>query len=181
MAFTTDYSNVKTSGPVPEGRYEVVFDFVGTEYSQNTGKTYVSIVLTIRNDLSQPYANRKLYDTMWPLNNPSAADKNCGDFSSKRINSMSMGAGLPSGVEYASIEEWCGAFADRVCKVEVKHETYKGKESVRVKYYNPTGHPVNNHNYDWTEDGDEEEYREEEVVETVVVISPTEDDIPFAC
>ena len=179
--FKTNYSEVSEGNVLlPEGNYEVIFKYVGESSTANNFPC-VDITMHVRNDVEQKYKNKPIFDNLYLVKEPSAADKECGGFSFKRIQSISKASGIPNGKEYANIGEWCSEFANRCVQVVIKHEiNNKGIVKAKVKFYNETRFPINNHV--WKNPDEEEVYitGEESVVLTpAVAAKAVVDEDPF--
>jgi len=191
QGFSTDYSGLSDSGTLlPIGEYEIIFKYLGEDVT-NKGSMYVNVTAVVRNDVDQPYKNKYVWDKLWHVKEPSAADKSVGGYSFKRIQMISKAAGLPNGKKYENLEAWCDELANKFVRITIEHEEYNGKTDAKVKWYNESKSPVCKHVWK----GEEEEYvvdREETVAVKVApvnqvqikakpVVDDDEDsDVPFS-
>lgn len=160
--FSTDYSGLNDGATLlPIGEYEIIFKYLGEDVTKN-GSMYVNVTAVVRNDVDQQYKNKYVWDKLWHVKEPSAADKSVGGYSFKRIQSISKAAGLPNGKKYENLEAWCDELANKFVRITIEHDEYNGKTDAKVKWYNESKSPVCKHIW---KDKEEEEYvvdREEE-------------------
>lgn len=143
MNFSTNYDDLGSS-LLPEGKYEcIVKDAFPSETKKGT--PYLDIRLVIRNDVEQKYQNKYIFHSIWKKKEPSEQDKQVDGYSFKQLMSLANAAGLPSGKNYASVEELCKDFVGKCVGVETEHDEYDGKTNVRVKYCNKTEYPECKH------------------------------------
>lgn len=134
--FTTDYRDVDTFDPIPPGEYEcIISDVETTKFS--TGSEGLKLTLTIRSDVDQTGAKRKLFDNLV------ASEK-----AMFRFQQVSKAAKLPEGLEYPTLVDFAKAILHKAVRVRVKHEMYNGEARERVSFYKEpehefTGDPVN--------------------------------------
>lgn len=143
MNFSTNYENIGNE-LLPEGKYEcVIKDAFPSETRKGT--PYLDIRLVIRNDVEQKYKNKYIFHSIWKKKEPSEQDKQVDGYSFKQLMSLANAAGLPSGKNYASVEELCKDFVGSCVNVETEHDEWDGKINVRVKYCNKTEYPECKH------------------------------------
>ena len=176
MAFTTNYSELKGDGLLPVGKYEVIIKYAGETVSAG-GTVYINLAMVIRNDVDQPYKDKFLWDSLFKKKEPTAADKSCDGYSSKRIQMISRAVGFLDGQHFASLEDWCEALAGRIALVEIEHDEYEGKTKARVKWYNETKHEDCYHQ--WEGEEEEEEYETDVKPATSKATVVDDDDLPF--
>lgn len=143
MNFTTNYDNVGTgSDLIPEGEYECVVKTAALNRTSQ-GKPYFDVRLVIRNDVSQKFANRYIFHSIWKKKDPSEADMQLDGFSFKQIMSLAKAAKLPAGKAYASLDEMGKDLIGKPVRVEIYHDTNpnNGQTKERVKYVNETKYP----------------------------------------
>lgn len=143
MNFTTNYENVGTgSDLIPEGKYECVVKAAAMNRTSQ-GKPYFDVRLVIRNDVSQKFANRYIFHSIWKKKEPSDADMQVEGFSFAQIMSLAKAAQLPAGKSYASLDEMGKDLIGKPVLVEVEHNTNpnNGQTNERVKYVNETKYP----------------------------------------
>lgn len=122
-----------TNNLIPEGAYEVILRDGGYMDSTPNRTVYMSVPLTIRNDVEQDCKNQIVWDAIWT----GSTDKHINF----KVGNISKGVGIAPGTEYATIEEWGKALRGKVMKVTVVHEEYQGRTNARVGSYALTGHP----------------------------------------
>lgn len=143
MNFSTNYDDIGNE-LLPEGKYEcIVKDAFPSETSHGT--PYLDIRLVIRNDVEQKYKNKYIFHSIWKKKEPSEQDRQVDGYSFKQLMSLASAAGLPSGKNYASVEELCKDFIGKCVNVETEHDEWNGKTNVRVKYCNKTDYPECRH------------------------------------
>lgn len=144
MSFGTNYDNIPQGGNelIPEGFYECIITNAEIRQTQN-GKYKVGFMLTIRNDIKQPCANRVLFLDIWRKKEPTPADDQVDGFNFAQLMAVSRAARIPSGQNFESLEQFLKALTGRLLIAEVKHEEYNGKPVVRVDSLNtaPTQFP----------------------------------------
>lgn len=145
MNFSTNYENIG-SELLPEGKYECIVKDAFLSETKN-GTPYLDIRLVIRNDVEQKYQNKYIFHSIWKKKEPSEQDKQVDNYSFKQLMSLANAAGLPSGKNYASVEELCKDFVGKCVNVETEHDdrNSSGKTYVRVKFCNKTDHPKCTH------------------------------------
>lgn len=133
MAFGTNYDDIPQGGGelVPEGFYECIITNAEIRQTQN-GKYKVGFMLTIRNDIQQPCANRVLFLDIWRKREPTEADEQVDGFNFAQLMAVSRAAQIPSGQSFESLEQFLQALTGRLLIAEVRHEEYNGKPQVRV-------------------------------------------------
>lgn len=141
MNFTTNYDNVGTgSDLIPEGEYECVVKTAALNRTSQ-GKPYFDVRLVIRNDVSQKFANRYIFHSIWKKKEPSDADMQVEGFSFAQIMALAKAAQLPAGKSYAGIDEMGKDLIGKPVRVTIEHSTYNDKTNERVKYVNETKYP----------------------------------------
>lgn len=141
MNFTTNYDNVGTgSDLIPEGEYECVVKTAALNRTSQ-GKPYFDVRLVIRNDVSQKFANRYIFHSIWKKKEPSDADMQVEGFSFAQIMALAKAAQLPAGKSYAGIDEMGKDLIGKPVRVTIEHSNYNDKTNERVKYVNETKYP----------------------------------------
>ena len=119
-----DVETKKTTTPdiLPEGSYEVYV----SEYSMDSEEKG-SLTLTIREDIEQDYAKRKMWVNL--NTNPNIAWK---------LSTIARAAGVPAGTDFDTFEDYMRAVTGKSMKVVAGHREYNGKTYVDVKGFYPT-------------------------------------------
>ena len=145
MNFSTNYDNIGSGNELlPVGKYECIVKDAVPDTTKN-GTPYLDIRLVIRNDVEQKYQNKYIFHSIWKKKEPSEQDKQVDGYSFKQLMSLANAVKLPSGKNYASVEELCKDFVGKCCNVEIEHDEYNGKTRERVKYCNQTSFPECKH------------------------------------
>lgn len=144
MNFSTNYDNIGGSGLLPAGRYECIVKDAVPAVTKN-GAPYLDIRFVIRNDVDQKYQNKYIFHSIWKKKEPTEQDKQVDGYSFAQLMSLANAAKLPSGKNYASVEDLCKDFVGKCANIEIEHHEYNGKTSERVKYCNQTAYPECKH------------------------------------
>lgn len=107
---------------LPEGSYEVFVE----EYKMDSEEKG-SLTLTVRDDVEQDYAKRKMWVNL--NTNPAIAWK---------LSTIARAAGVPAGTDFDNFEDYLRAVTGKSMKVVVAHREYNGKTYVDVKGFYPT-------------------------------------------
>lgn len=144
MNFSTNYDNIGGSGLLPPGRYECIVKDAVPAVTKN-GTPYLDIRFVIRNDVDQKYQNKYIFHSIWKKKEPTEQDKQVDGYSFAQLMSLANAVKLPSGKNYASVEDLCKDFVGKCANIEIEHHKYNGKTSERVKYCNQTAYPECKH------------------------------------
>lgn len=145
MAFSTDYSNVKEgSDLLPEGAYECIITLACSS-STKSGTPCFEIHFVIRNDVAQSYGNRIIFHSMFRKKEPTEADNNVDGYSYAQIMKLAKSAKLPSGKNYASLDDMGKDLVGKCVLVTTYHDVYNGKTNSKVKYIDETKFPECHH------------------------------------
>lgn len=122
----TEETTKKPMDLLPEGMYEVFVESVDTpeafgEFEKST------LVLKIRNDLKEEFANRKIWVNL--NTNPAIAWK---------LSTIARAAGVPAGTDFDTFSDYLLAVKGASMKVNVKHRVYNEKTYLDVKGFYPT-------------------------------------------
>ncbi len=79
-------------------------------------------------------------DRKWTLQ-----DKQTDNYNFSQLMSLANAVKLPSGKNYASVEELCRDFVGKCCNVEIEHKESNGQTRERVKFCNQTSFPECKH------------------------------------
>lgn len=141
MNFSTNYDNVGGGSELlPEGKYECIVKDALPAATKN-GTPFLDIRFVIRNDVSQKYQNKYIFHSIWKKKEPSEQDRQVDNYSFKQLMNLANAVKLPSGKNYASVEELCKDFVGKCCNVEIEHQ--KGNDDKireRVKFCNQTAY-----------------------------------------
>lgn len=127
--FSTNHSEASTGDfqPVDEGTYEVFISSV-EKTTFSTGAEGLNLQFTIRGDLEQDFANRKLFDRLV-----------CSEKAMFRWNNISKATNMPDGQTFNSAQEVIQAFGEHLngkpLRVTIKHREWEGKIREEVKAY----------------------------------------------
>ncbi len=145
MNFTTNYENIGSGNELlPVGKYECIVRDAVPAATKN-GTPYLDIRFVIRNDVSQKYQNKYIFHSIWKRKEPSEQDRQVDNYSFKQLMSLANAVKLPSGKNYASVEELCRDFVGKCCNVEIEHKESNGQTRERVKFCNQTSFPECKH------------------------------------
>lgn len=145
MAITTNYDNIGSGSELlPVGKYECIVKDAVPAVTKN-GTPYLDIRFVIRNDVPQKYQNKYIFHSIWKKKNPTEQDKQVDEYSFAQLMGLANAVKLPSGKNYASVEDLCKDFVGKCANIEIEHHEYNGKTSERVKYCNQTEYPECKH------------------------------------
>lgn len=137
MNLQVNYDLVQNA-EMKSGDYEVIVsDYKGKQASPS-GWEYYEIVLTVRNDINQPYQNACIFQKWGAefIENPNNAWAWC---------TPAKNLGIPNGQNFNSYDELFSAWVGRPAKVrvEVSKREHNGKEyeDRNVKRWMPTNYP----------------------------------------
>lgn len=138
MPLNVNYKEASETQDLSAGEYEVIIKYVSMDVTKTNNTAYISVVLIIRNDVDQPCKNKHIWYKLWKRKTPSPADKGCGGFSSKQIQTLSKSAKLADGASYEGLDDWFAALQNRLIRVTVKIDETYGPE---VAYVNESKFP----------------------------------------
>ena len=138
MAFTLNYNNVNDL--IPEGSYEVLIT-TACEEADKQGRTRLNFALVVRNDVDQPAQNRTVFHSMYKVREPDEDDRMTENYKFGALMRIAKSAGLPEDKPYQSVAQMVADTVNRAVRIEIAHETYEGKKSARIKYWNETDYP----------------------------------------
>lgn len=105
MAFSQNNS-AATGGLKPEGKYETIITSID-EKTTKRGSQYLSIRLTIRNDVEgQKYGNACLFDAIYKKKEPTQEDLAVNGYTFGRLMAVGKAAKLTDGKEYKDLAEY---------------------------------------------------------------------------
>ncbi len=142
MAFSLNYTNVNDL--LPEGTYEALIT-TAAEEADKQGRTRLNFALVVRNDVDQPAQNRTIFHSMYKVREPDADDQMTENYKFSALMRIAKSAGLPEDKPYQSVSQMVADTVNRPVRIEVAHETYDGKKSARVKYWNESEFPQVSH------------------------------------
>jgi len=131
---------------LPEGTYEILIS-TATEETDQTGKSRLNFMLTVRNDVQQEHANRVLFHSIYKSKEPKPLDAQVCNYSFQSIMRIASVTKLPENKQYQNLAELLSDLVNRPAKVDVYHDEYNGKKSVKVKYWNASDKPEVHHQY----------------------------------
>ncbi len=123
---------------IPEGNWEVVVK-EAKESETQSGRKNISIQLAVRNDLSQKYKNKIIFDTIWTKKDDNET------YNMGNLQTVAKALDIPNGKSYNSLQELLRDWLGKGAKVYVQHETYQEKTNARVKGWAKTDAPGINH------------------------------------
>jgi hypothetical protein len=116
--------------PIAEGVYEAVISEVKVEKS-SAGNDMIKMTVTIRDDVNQNFAKRKLWDYV--------VDSEKAKWKSQQI---AKALAIPEGTSIATIQEFAKAILYSYVKITIKHkqEEYNGESKLRdfISLYSPS-------------------------------------------
>lgn len=125
MLFQVNHSEGNTGfDPVPVGTYEAIISKTEVTKSTTGGNPMIKVQLTIRDDVDQGSAKRKLFDNL--VQSERAMFK---------FQQVAKAAQLADGIAIDTLEEFAAAILFKAVRVRVKHEDYKGEMKDRVAGY----------------------------------------------
>ncbi len=131
-AFTVDHSKASQGRYMaPEGFYECVISEVKLDQTQS-GKEYLRIFLTVRDDVDQDGQNESIDWPVWKRREPGRNDPN--GFPLGTIQHISRVTKLANGLSFESFDDWMTAITRKPIKVEIRHEEYNGNTRAKVAY-----------------------------------------------
>lgn len=143
MSFSTNYENIG-GGLLPVGKYECIVKDAIPTVTKN-GTPYLDIRFVIRNDVEQKYQNKYIFHSIWKKKNPTEQDKQTDNYNFSQLMNLANAVKLPSGKDYASVDELCKDFIGKCCNVEIGHDEYNGQTRERVKFCYQTSFPECRH------------------------------------
>ena len=126
----------------PEGEYECIITKAHIDVTKS-GKEYISIPMTIREDIEQPYKKGKIFYALWKRREPSALDMEVERYSFDQLMQVCEACGIPAGTNFESLEDILDKISWKPVLCRLKHDEYNGKQQEKVHYLKKTGHPVN--------------------------------------
>ncbi len=119
--FTTNYQDMNTFEPVPEGTYEAVISEVSKE-TFSTGNQGLKLTLTIRSDIDQPQQLRKVFDNLV------ASEKAMFKF-----QQVARAVGIAEGVNIPSLEAFGKMIMYKHVQIVVKHRKNEYNGETRIQ------------------------------------------------
>lgn len=132
--FATNFKEVNEN--IPAGIYEAAISQVEED------GTKIVIKLEIRKDISQACAGRTFTHWMYKLREPKELDLAVGGYSFNQLMRIGKAARLPEGKNYASLGEYLADLVGKAVQVELYYDLYKGKDYLKVKYWNESTAPA---------------------------------------
>ena len=133
----TNYSG----GLKPEGDYEVLIGNVHVDVAKS-GKEYISVPMTIRDDVEQKYQGGKIYHSMWKRREPGKMDMEVEGYSYDQLMRLCQAVGIPSGTNFESLDDLLRQCSWKQVICHLVHEEYQGNKQERVKWLKKTEHPT---------------------------------------
>ena len=136
---TTKYTrNLK-----PEGDYEVLISKVHIDVTRG-GTDYISIPMTIREDVDQPYKNAKIFHSIWRKKEPSALDMEVEGYNFDQLMRVCEAVGIPAGTNFEGLEDILDQISWKqvICHLRHKDNAYTGQKQEQVYYLKKTEHPT---------------------------------------
>lgn len=135
----------------PEGDYECTIGKVYIDVAKS-GKEYISVPLTIRGDVEQPYKNGKIYHAIWKRKEPSSLDMEMEGYSFSQLMQLCEACGIPSGTNFESLEDILNKISWKAVVCRLKHDEWNGQKQEKVHYFKKTAKPVKVKAPTYTED-----------------------------
>lgn len=134
---TTKYTrNLK-----PEGDYEVLISKVYIDVAKS-GTEYISIPMTIREDVDQPYQNAKIFHRIWKKKEPSALDMEVEGYSFDQLMRVCEAVGISAGTNFEGLEDILDQISWKQVICHLRHNEYNGQKQEQVYYLRKTEHPT---------------------------------------
>lgn len=143
MGFATNYENLNDNEILPVGSYEVIIKSA-VPAETKSGKSMLDIRMVVRNDVEQKYKNRYIFHSLWKRKEPTQMDMQVDGYSFKQLMSLAKAVRLPSGKDYATVDDLCKDFVNKVCKVDIIHEPDTNDPKIiraKVSFCKETGYP----------------------------------------
>lgn len=132
--FATNFKEVNEN--IPAGIYEAAISQVEED------GTKIVVKLEIRKDIEQDCAGRTFTHWMYKLREPKELDLAVGGYSFNQLMRIGKAARLPEGKNYASLGEYLADLVGKAVQVELYYDLYKGKDYLKVKYWNESTAPA---------------------------------------
>lgn len=132
--FATNFKEVNEN--IPAGIYEAAISQVEED------GTKIVIKLEIRKDIEQDCAGRTFTHWMYKLREPKELDLAVGGYSFNQLMRIGKAARLPEGKSYEALGDYLTDLAGRAVQVELYYDEYKGKNYLKVKYWNESTAPA---------------------------------------
>jgi len=120
--------------PLPVGEYECIISAIKITESQGEktkGAPMLKLELTVREDVEQEGAKRKLFDNLI-----------ASESTQFKFFQLFGALGFEDGREFDSIDEIAEAIAYQPVRVKTKNEDYQGKPQTKVNFYKLSEHAV---------------------------------------
>lgn len=106
---------------LPEGEYEVLISKAEPTTSKTSGAPMIKVELTVRGDVEQEGAKRKVFDNVV--------------FSEKAMFKVHQIAGIAGVQAAANIDDFASQLYGKSVRIKTKNEEYQGKTNAKVHYY----------------------------------------------
>lgn len=167
MNFEVNYDDVfEGNDLIPEGEYEVIVKKAEEKEVKDGSKKYISIQLSVRNDIDQRYKNKIIFESLWKA-------KATGKYNMRQFNTISKALKIQNGKKYESLDELLSDWDNKTVMVKIKHEEYNGYTNARVAFWSESKFKDCNHT--WADKSDVQAI-------TDMGFSPladADDDVPF--
>ena len=132
--FATNFKEINDN--IPAGTYEAVILSTGEDSMS------ITIKLEIRKDVDQDCAGRRLSHWIHKSREPKELDMAVGGYSFNQLMRIGKAARLPEGKSYEALGDYLTDLAGRAVQVELYYDEYKGKNYLKVKYWNESTAPA---------------------------------------
>ena len=126
-----------TFGAIKDGVYEVFVSSVREEETKS-GRTSIQAVLTVRNDVEQPFQNALIFHNVW-------SPKDTNKLTEANYQTIAKQLGIPNGTKIESMDDFWKAMQFNTLKVTVKTSTSGQYTNVNVVRFEPSTNTLLNH------------------------------------
>lgn len=126
MSISLNYDNI---GYIEPGVYEAIVQNTSEEFSQG-GKKYIAVSLTIRNDVTQQFQNKKIEYKVWTTNKQGV--NTIDGYVEYQVALISKCCGLPQVIDVNSVYELSKMWIGKPIRITVEEDDYNDKHYMKV-------------------------------------------------